>query len=167
MRTERSELLSRALEHIRRRKRKRTNRLLNRRAPTQIQSNPISTSPSPFLLSHTILENNENSLIRIRPTNRLIKNLKLLRRRIIIQIIMRKRSKLRALAHDLSGLRVQLVVLGFEDVDFGGAAAAEGGGGGVEGAGVVFVWAGAGAVWEGGEGLAKYWVNREERGTAR
>lgn len=59
---------------------------------------------------------------------------------------MRERRKLRALGHDLARLRVQLVVLGFEDVDLGRAAAAEGVGGGGEGAGVVFVGAGAGAV---------------------
>lgn len=59
---------------------------------------------------------------------------------------MRERRELRALGHDLPGLRVQLIVLGFEDVDLGCAAAAEGVGGGVEGAGMVFVRAGARAV---------------------
>lgn len=69
---------------------------------------------------------------------------------------MRERRKLRALGDHLSGLRVQLVVFCFEDVDLGCAAAAEGVGGGGEGAGVVFVGAGAGAVGrDGGRGEGK------------
>lgn len=59
---------------------------------------------------------------------------------------MRERRELRGLGDDLARHRVQLVVLGLEDVDLGRSAAAEGVGGGVEGAGVVFVGAGAGAV---------------------
>jgi hypothetical protein len=118
------ELLARALEHIRRQIRQSRHSLLYRRSP---RKNPPSATPpkkKPQI-------QRKKALVRISPRDSGIINIPLIRRRVPIVIIMREGRELRRLGDDLPC--ALFIVFGFEEIDFGRAAASA-----VRWAGVVF-----------------------------